>query len=155
MADTPSYEQKTEMQFDRFIKVALQRELKRFIRDMGDEIENLYLFCELDDGQLECFADVYAQKAFDDVEAEFQVMNYTVEVRDSLLYDALSQLDERSRNVVLMWHWLEMTDQEIADETGIKRRTVNDIRRNAHVTLKNILEADGYDASSFFSKHEV
>jgi RNA polymerase sigma factor (sigma-70 family) len=121
---------------------------------LGEEIENLSLFCELDDGQLECFADAYAQQAFDGLETEFQVMQYTVEVRDSLLYDALSQLDERSRNVILMWHWLEMTDQEIADEIGKKRRTVNDIRRNAHRQLKNILEADGYDASSFFSKHE-
>ena len=155
MADATAYENVTEMQFDSYIKVALDNEFNQFFRKMGEEIENQLLFNELDDGQMESFMDPHAQKAFDDMGTEFKFMQYTVEVCDEQLYDALSRLDERSRTVILMRHWLEMSDQEISDETGIKRRTVNDIRASATKDLKEILGRDGYDANGFFSKHKI
>jgi RNA polymerase sigma factor (sigma-70 family) len=155
MVNTPSYEQKTEMQYDRFIKVALDNEFKGFLREMADELYNLSLFSELEDGQVENFTDDFVLEAFNNVDADFQVLQYTVEVRDAVLYDALSQLDAEFRNIVLLRHWLGMTDQEIADETGMERRNVTKKRAKAHKKLKDILEADGYDANSFFPKHEA
>jgi RNA polymerase sigma factor (sigma-70 family) len=150
MADTPSYEEKIEMQYDALIKNALGNERKNFFRDLNRQIKKQSLFSDLDDGQAEAFADDSASEAFADVEAEFQVMQYSVAVRDALLYDALSQLDDSRRNIILMAFWLEMSDREIADETGMKRRTVNGIKHKTYKIIKQILEADGYDANSFF-----
>jgi RNA polymerase sigma factor (sigma-70 family) len=154
MADTPSYEQKTEMEYDALIKTALGNEKKNFFRDMERQMKKQALFSELDDNQVECFEDSGALEAFNFVDAEFQVLRYSVAVRDALLHDALSRIDEMARNVILMAFWLEMSDREIADDTGIPRRTVNKIRNKAYMKLKEILEGEGYDANSFFPKHD-
>ena len=155
MADTPSYEQKTEIQFDSLIKVALKNEVISFQRKMRDEYEKQSLFCELDEGQVENIADNKALEAFNHVGTEFQVMQYTVDVCDALLYEALSQVDEVARNMVLMRHWLEMKDQEIANATGIERRKVKKIRKNTYTLIEKILEAKGYGKSSFVTKKDV
>ena len=128
MADMPSYEEKTEKQS---------------------------LFCELEDGQAESFEDTGALEAFEDVDTAFQVMEYSVSVRSDLLYEALSQIDERARNVILMAFWLDMTDREISEETGLKRRTVNDIKNKTYKKLRTALEDDGHDASTFFPKGKL
>jgi RNA polymerase sigma factor (sigma-70 family) len=154
MGEHLPYEQKTEMQYDRWLKKALGNEKADFFRAMAWQAEHQILFSELDDGKLETLVDVGAHNAYEFVNSEFQVLRYSVEVRDELLCDALSQIDERSRNIILLAYWLKMSDLEISDETGIPRRTVNSVKHGAYAKLKNILEANGYDASSFFPKPE-
>ena len=107
------------------------------------------LFSELDVEQAEALEDSRASAALECINAEFLILQYSVEVQDTLLYAALSRINERARNIILMFHWLGMTDQEIAGETGLRRRTVNDIRNKTYAILKEILEADGYGTSSF------
>jgi DNA-directed RNA polymerase sigma subunit (sigma70/sigma32) len=85
---------------------------------------------------------------------EFHVMQYSVAVKDALIYDVLSRIDEQGRDIILMAFWLEMRDQEIADKMRLKRRKVNYIRNKTYQKLKTMLEADGYDASSFFPKRK-
>jgi RNA polymerase sigma factor (sigma-70 family) len=154
MANMPSYAETTEMQFDAYVKNSIKNERKNFLRDLGRQREKQPLFSELDDALLLGLEDEYARKAFAEVDSEFQVLQYSVAVNDSLLYDALYFIDEQARGIILMAYWLEMTDQEIADETGLKRRTVNNIRNKTYQRLRAILEADGYDAKSFFPKSE-
>jgi len=151
MANTPSYEEKIEMQYDAFIKSAFGKERKCFFRQLSRQMDKQTLFSDMDADHIESIADGYAIKAFDDIEAEFQVMQYSVFVHDDLLHNALSQLDHRTRDIVLLAFWMEMTDREIADETGIPRRTVNRIRNNAYEKLRKVLEDEGYDARNFFS----
>lgn len=153
MANVPSYEEKTGMQYDTFIKKALNTERKWFFKELRQQMERQSLFCELDESQTEYFEDSGALETFADIEAEFEVLKYTVAVRDVLLYYALSQIDERARNIILMAFWLEMSDQEIADQAGMKRSTVNYIRNKTYKKLKEILEADGHESSSYFLKH--
>ena len=155
MADTPSYEQKTEMQYDRFIKKVLVNERSNFITSLKRRMSWQTLFCELGDGKENSFEDDSALDALARVEAEFQVMRCSVPVRNAALYETLSKIDERARNVILMSYWFGMTDQEIADETGLKRRTVNDVKNKTYKKLRTMLEEDGYDASSFFPRHEL
>jgi len=152
MGEPLSYEQKTEMQYDRWIKKSLGNELKNFRNEMARQAKKQILFSEMDVEDMEGLEDRRASDAITFVDSEFQVLHYSVEVRDELLHDALSQIDERARNIILMAYWLEMSDLEISDETGIPRRTVNNIKRGAYTKLKQILEANGYDANSFFPK---
>jgi RNA polymerase sigma factor (sigma-70 family) len=152
MADYLPYEEKTEMQYDRWIRKSLGNERKNFSNEMARQAERQILFSEMDDGELEAIEDSGAQQAFELMDSGFQVLQYTVEVRDELLHDALSQIDERARSIILMAYWLDMSDLEISDATGISRRTVNSIKHSAYSKLKKILEAQGYDANRFFPK---
>jgi len=153
MGEPLSHEQKTEMQYDRWIKKSLGNELKNFHTEAAQHAEHEALFCEFDEDQVEAFEDKYAGDAYDYVDSEFQVLQYSVAVRNALLHDALSLIDGKSRGIILMAFWLEMTDLEISEETGIPRSTVNAIKHKTYKNLKKILEDNGYDANTFFPKH--
>ena len=146
MAGTSSYEQEVEKRFDAYIKRAIVNELKMFLRDNRTRIENESLFCEMGDDWTETATHTDLPKSVHKADMTFEVLHYAVTVHNEMLYDALSRIDEQSRNVLLMEYWLNMTDQDKSDETGIKRRTVNDIKNKAHKILKEIMEANDYDA---------
>jgi len=150
MANTPSYAQQVEMQYDSLIKIALGNEKKNYIRDMARLSAKQSLFCELGDSQTENFEDEQAINAFDLIGSEYQVLQNPVVIKDAHLCSALSLISERARNIVFLSIWLNMTDKEIADETGEKRSTVNDIRNNAYKKLREIMERDGYESSNLF-----
>ena len=152
MGEPPSYERQTEKQYDRWIKKSLCNEQAEFFRELRRQASKQTLFSEMGEDQVEALEDSVAAEAFDIVDSEFQVLQYSVAVRDELLYDALTQIDERDRHVILMAFWLEMTDLEISDETGIPRSTVNAIKHRTYKNLKKILEDNGYDANTFFPK---
>jgi RNA polymerase sigma factor (sigma-70 family) len=154
MVDSSSYEQRTEMEYDCFIKNSLDKEVKMFLRGerRRRRLKKQALFSEMGEEDIAALEDSGAREAYDLVGSEFQVLQYPVAVRDSLLYDALTQIDERARNIILMAYWLEMSDLEISDETGMPRRTVNDVKRKAYAKLRKILEGNGHDANTFFPK---
>jgi RNA polymerase sigma factor (sigma-70 family) len=154
MAGTSPYTARVSAQYDAFVKKALYRGQIDYIREAQRLADKQTLFSELEEGKVESFADSQAEEAFTEVESMFQVFQYTISVRESLVHDALMQIDERMRNIILLAFWLEMSDQEIADEIGMKRRTVADIRKKAYPIIKKILEDDGFDSSSFFAKHK-
>lgn len=145
-----SYEQKTEMQYDTWIKTSLLNEWKNYWRDKTRLSKHEAVFNELDETMVEAFEDKKAADAYNALESEFQVLQYSVVVRDALLHDVLSQIDADARNIILMAFWLQMSDLEISDETGMPRSTVNAIKRRTYGKLKQILEDKGYDAKSFF-----
>ncbi|MDR1320993.1 MAG: sigma-70 family RNA polymerase sigma factor [Gracilibacteraceae bacterium] len=152
MVDSPSHVQRTEMEYDSFLKGALDKEVKKFHRDTKRQMKKQTLFSEMNEEDVAALADKSAGEAYDLVGSEFRVLQYSVAVRDALLYNALTQIDERARNIILMAHWLEMSDLEIADETGVPRRTVNDVKHKAYAKLRKILEGNGHDANTFFPK---
>lgn len=155
MVDSLFREQQIEMQYDTLAKMALGNEVKKFFRDEGRRMAKQTLFSEMEDEEVAALVDQNAPDAYSFADSEFHVLRYTVEVRDTLLYDALSQVDEKDRNVILLAYWLDMTDLEISDETGIPRSTVNAIKRRTYGKLKKILEDQGYGANSFFPKGEA
>ena len=144
MAVTSSYEQGQEFQFDAVIHKALGNENKNYLRDSKRRNNHQALFSELDDNFVAGFTDKHAQDAFDGIGFELHVLNFPVTVRNAYLHNALTQLDDVKRSIILMNHWLGMSDREIADEIGKARSTVNEIRNDTYAKLRQILEADGY-----------
>jgi DNA-directed RNA polymerase specialized sigma24 family protein len=153
MVDSLSYEQRSEMRYAALVKKALSNERTEFFREQGRKMNKETPFNEFDNTQIERFEDSSALEALEDVGSEFQVLKYSVTVRNELLYDAIAKLTGQMRDVILLAYWLQMSDQEIADETGMKRRTVNYNRRKAETKLKEILKGEGYDADNFFPKY--
>lgn len=67
-------------------------------------------------------------------------MEYDIAVRDELLAEALQELPEKKRDIVLLSYFLEYSDIEIAQLLNSVRRTVNDQRNKALKDLKKRME---------------
>jgi DNA-directed RNA polymerase specialized sigma24 family protein len=152
MADNPSRGKKPGAEYGSLIGRALGNERKNFFRDTERLAKKQTSFGELDRDRIESVRDEGALEAFELIESEFRVMEHSVAVRDAMLYEALSRLDEAKREIILMAFWLDMSDREIADETDTPLRTVNGIRNRSYKELREILEEKGYDANRFFPK---
>ena len=70
----------------------------------------------------------------------FQVRGYDIEVKDSLIVEALETLTERKREVVLMSYFLEMSDAEIARKMNLVRSTICEHRKRSLNLMKEVLE---------------
>lgn len=70
----------------------------------------------------------------------FKVLEYDIAVRDELLAEALQQLPDKKRDIVLLSYFLDYSDVEIAELLNVVRRTVNDQRHKALKDLKKEME---------------
>ena len=60
-----------------------------------------------------------------DVEYDhFQVLGYDIAVKDTLIAEALKELSDRKRNVILLSYFMEMSDSDIAKEMQLVRETI-------------------------------
>lgn len=75
----------------------------------------------------------------------FKVLEYDIEVKDELLAEALQQLPERKRDIVLLSYFLDYSDVEIARLLNLVRRTVNDQRNKALKDLKKRMEDNKHE----------
>lgn len=68
-------------------------------------------------------------------ELEFQILLHK-------LYEALSLLSQQDRDIIFLKYWENMTDQQIADQLKLVRRTVNYSRHKSLKQLRKYLEED-------------
>lgn len=118
---------------------------KRILKNEAINIQkhNQYLnskqvsFTELTPEQLAqiCTCDEYSTDY-----SRFKVLEYDIAVKDELLAEALHELPENKREIILLSYFLDYNDVEIAELLNLVRRTVNDQRNKALKDLKNRLE---------------
>ena len=80
---------------------------------------------------------------WDDYESEyttFDVCGTEIRVLDEELAEALKQLPEQSRNIVLMFFFLDMSDSEIGEKLNINRSTSYRHRRNSLEEIRKQLK---------------
>ena len=70
----------------------------------------------------------------------FQVLGYDIEVKDALIAEALQNLTEKKRNVILLSYFLDMSDAEIARKMSLVRSTIREHRIRSLKLMKNIME---------------
>lgn len=71
---------------------------------------------------------------------QFQVLGYDIEVKDTLIAEALKNLSEKKRNVILLSYFMEMSDADIAREMNLVRSTVHEHRTRSLEILRKIME---------------
>jgi DNA-directed RNA polymerase specialized sigma subunit len=54
----------------------------------------------------------------------FKVMGYDVEVKNTLIGEALEALSEKKRNIILLSYFLDMSDEEIGELMNLVRTTI-------------------------------
>lgn len=69
----------------------------------------------------------------------FYVVGLEIIVQDNRIVDALNQLQERHRNVILLKYYAKWTDKQIADLYNVQRQTIQYQRNSILKTLKNMI----------------
>ena len=72
----------------------------------------------------------------------FQIDVMAILIKDDLLAAALGALPDEDRDILLMYWFLDMTDNEIAMQKSMMRRTVNYRRLKSYRLLKKLMGGD-------------
>lgn len=83
-------------------------------------------------------------KYFQD-EYVFEVLGQKVFVVGDLLAEALSQLPEDKRDVILLSYFLGMTDREISEQLNVVRQAISKRRSGILKELREYLEKEGFE----------
>ena len=100
-------------QFDRICKLALKGEVIDYQRHLAYRQKHEVMLSELSQKELSRF---FTMDEYDLETCRFQVLGYDIEVKDVLIAEALKNLTEKKRNVILLSYFMDMSDAEIARE---------------------------------------
>ena len=124
-------------QFDRLCKLALKGESVDYHRHIAYIQKHEVMLSELS----ECEQNqMFMEDEYGVENQSFRVMGYDIEVKDALIAEALQELSERKRDVVLLSYFMDMSDAEIAREMNLVRCTVRKHRVRSLELLRKIME---------------
>lgn len=135
-------EEDTQRVFDCYCKRILKNEAINIQKHNQYMNSKQVSFTELTPEQLAqiCSCDEYSSDY-----SRFKVLEYDIAVKDELLAEALQELPERKRDIILLSYFLDYNDVEIAELLNLVRRTVNDQRNKALKDLKNRMEGNQHE----------
>lgn len=135
-------EEDTQRVFDCYCKRILKNEAINIQKHNQYMNSKQVSFTELTPEQLAqiCTFDEYSSDS-----SRFKVLEYDIAVKDELLAEALQELPERKRDIILLSYFLDYNDVEIAELLNLVRRTVNDQRNKALKDLKNRMEGNKHE----------
>ncbi|MDO5425136.1 MAG: sigma-70 family RNA polymerase sigma factor [Eubacteriales bacterium] len=124
-------------QFDRICKMALKGEAVDYYRHITYRQEHEVLFSELSQKERDRLftVDEYRTES-----KSFQVLGCDIEVKDTLLAEAIQSLSEKKQKVVLLSYFMDMSDAEIARAMNLVRSTVHEHRRRSLELMKEMME---------------
>ena len=136
-----SYEQRIQNQFGAFCVKVLKNEARYIQREYTRLRDREKSLGELTASELEQTATW--DKHFD--EHVFEVQGLPVVVTGDLLADALAQLPEDKRDVILLSYFLGMTDREISEKLNVVHQTVSKRRLTTLKELREYLMKEGFE----------
>lgn len=133
------FQKKIQCQFDCKLKKVVKGIVKNYQKELKRRKSKEISFSELPDIIIEKFT---TWDEYDSCYTIFNVCGNDIRVYDDELAEALKKLPERKRNTLLMYYFLEMTENEIADLHNITQSGVFKNRHNALKTIKKILKEE-------------
>lgn len=124
-------------QFDRLCQLALDGEAADYFRHLEYRANYEVNFSDMTEQELDS---IFVMDEYNLDNSHFQVLGYDIEVKDTLLVEALQDLTEKKRNVVLLSYFLEMTDVEIARKMNLVHSTIREHRIRSLELLKKLME---------------
>ena len=119
----PTDEASVRHRFDRLCQMSLKGEAINYYKHMDNRRKHEITFSELSDDELRKLKTV--DKYF---------------YENELLAEALKDLTDRRRNVVLSSYFLDMSDADIAKQMHLVRSTVNEHKKKSIKILKKTME---------------
>lgn len=137
--EKPSYrdEMTIRHRFDRLCQMSLKGEAINYYRHMDYLRSHEVMLSELSEKELD---QLFVMDEYEAENRHFNVHGYDIEVKDTLIAEALLALSERKRNVILLSYFMEMSDADIAREMNLVRSTIHEHRTRSLEILKKILE---------------
>ena len=126
-------------QFDRLCQLALDGEAADYFRHLEYRANYEVNFSDMTEQELDS---IFVMDEYNLDNSHFQVLGYDIEVKDTLLVEALQALTEKKRNVVLLSYFLEMTDVEIARKMNLVHSTIREHRIRSLELLKKFMEGN-------------
>ena len=124
-------------QFDRLCQMALKGEAVNYYKHMDYRRKHEVTFSELSEKEL---SKLFTMDEYGTEYHHFEVHGYDIEVKNTLIAEALKELTERKRNVILLSYFMEMSDSDIAKEMQLVRETIYLHRKGSIKILKKIIE---------------
>ena len=134
-----SFENAIRLQFDCLARKVIGRTVKNYDIELGRRARRETPFCELSEMELNHMGimDEYSVEF-----TSFDVFGSEVRIYDERLCEAIKELSERRRNILLMSYFLEMTDAEIAEVVGMERFSVCRNRLHTLKLIRDMYEED-------------
>lgn len=132
-----SFQTTIENQFDYICKKAIESERKDYFKHLSRLAKHEVSFSDVGDHLVNQFA------AKDERSTDFQIFTLnglSVSVENDLLSEALRNLPEKKREILLLFYFMDMSDSEIADLLKLNRSTVYRNRTSGLVLMKKFME---------------
>ena len=136
------YEQSKLQMFDSFCKKVLKNEVCNYYNELARLQSKEVNFSELPaqiTRQLSTLDKYFA------TERAFNVLGLDVIVTNESIAAALENLPEHKRDIILLYYFLELSDEEISRKLSMIRSTVQYRRTNALRELKKMIEEKLFD----------
>lgn len=134
-----SFEGAIRLQFDCLARKVVGRTVKNYDRELGRRARHETPFCDLSEMELNQIGvmDEYCVEF-----TSFDVFGSEVHIYDERLCEAIKELTESRRNILLMSYFLEMTDAEIAEVMEMERFSVCRNRLHTLKLIKDMYEEE-------------
>jgi RNA polymerase sigma factor (sigma-70 family) len=125
-----------EHQFDSFCKRLLKNEAKDYRRGLQYRSVHEVLFSEMFKKEID---ELMTMDRYESDIYKFLACGFEFEIESDLLAAALSKLPVKSRDILLLSYFLDMSDVEIANALGMARSTVQYRRSTSLNQLKKYM----------------
>jgi DNA-directed RNA polymerase specialized sigma subunit len=123
--------------FDSFCKKVIKNEARNIQKELAYRSEHEKSLESLSQHELEQLSYI---PDYDFDSAVFSVLDFDIAVKDTLIIEALQSLSEQSRDIILSYYFLDMTDNEIAQLQNLSRIATQRRRKKALLKLKESME---------------
>lgn len=141
MENSPLNKEAIQCKFSGYCYSILQNEAIDYFREIERRKKHEDLFSELTQSELN---QMYTFDNYDMAHSEkdicFKVMGMEIPVNNVRIAKALALLREKSRLVILMAFFLDMTESEIAEHLNLKQSTIHYHKARSLKKLKEIME---------------
>lgn len=132
-----SFQETIENQFDYICKRAMEDERKDYFKHLSRLSKKEVFFSDTGDYLVNQFSTV--DKHSTDFQL-FMLNGFSIRVESDLLSEALRNLSEKKRDIILLYYFMDMSDMEIAELLKLNRSTIYRHRTSGLAFIKKFME---------------
>lgn len=132
-----SFQERIEHQFDCICMLAMENERKNYLSYLSRLAKREVTFSDIGDYLVNQFATT------DSYSSDFEIFSLnevSVAVENDLISEALRELPDKKREILLMYYFLDMTDAEIAEMLKLNPSTIYRRRMSGLDLMKKFME---------------
>lgn len=136
---TPISHSVIEKQFDYICKRVLKDERIDYMRYLTKISKKELSFSEMEEYVINQFSyeDTYSIDF-----TFFNLFGIDIGVKNEFISDALNNLSDQKKKIILLYYFMDLNDLEIAKILNLSRSTVNEHRRSGLTLIKKFIEED-------------